>query len=381
MSVDFKAESAGPELDPVEVDEWQKCSDDADYPATGATGCYCVLVPQETGAFGLDAKAIGKHLTPEFLAQSKTAKEADLNLRPLYIDDAGQYFPDYLIVAGLDLVSQKFLRYLEYKFILEPYVYNPIFLVAKNGERIESYYLLIPETLDCLINTSYTSTGQLAYYEIDTFQTQGKELFRVKGFPYLIVTAKLNRIEFCGYQCPRIEAFFNYPTVREKEYRERMGKRPLIAAQNDYQAETAKLKQWSYFSGYTGMLARCNLGREIAAGLKNIFESYRGEPSALSTPSGAGLSFVLSAKRESLELSEDCRDFFSQWRISLDGLQTVKEYLAQLPKSLKPAARRLFDETVFDHLCAGLKLLDAYGQIHGDQIFSVIFKDRRSEKR
>jgi uncharacterized protein YjbI with pentapeptide repeats len=367
------------ELDEVELDEWQKCSDDQDYLVTGTTGYYYILVPQATIGNTIDLETITEQLTPEFLAASKTAKDEDRNLLSLYIDTEGKYCPDYLLVAGLDLVSQKFLHYLEYKFALDPIEYNNVTFVTKNGERIDNYCLLIPETIDCLMNVRYDPDGALTYFEVDPYLTNGEEIFRAPGFPYLIVTRKLNRIEFSGFKCQRIEVFFDYPAIREADLRERQRKKPLIAARDAFQTQANRIQNLGYVSVYTGYLERNNLAAEIGRGLQKIFDSFQGVNSSIDILTGYGLTFVLSLEGDCLELARVNGKVFNEWRISLDSLQPARDYCVKLPEILHAVARRYYDETVIYHLCNQGQLLADYPKIHAEQIMDLYLLAEGSE--
>lgn len=146
----------------------------------------------------------------------------------IYLNVQGECFPDLIEENGIYLASEKLVDSLQEKIPLRNIPYKMLILAAEDGKRLESYYLLAPAEVDCVIKESarYNKQGILDFFEIDKSRTGVSPVFKVKDFPHLIITAKVNRIEFSGLECVRMENFFHYEEECDRLYRERAsGKR------------------------------------------------------------------------------------------------------------------------------------------------------------
>jgi hypothetical protein len=87
-----------------------------------------------------------------------------------YVEVDGEYFPDFLEENGVFLVSEPFMEYLRNTLHLrEQYIRNYIGLCAEENERIETYCLLVPPLLDCILPGSVRldKNNRITYLEID----------------------------------------------------------------------------------------------------------------------------------------------------------------------------------------------------------------------
>lgn len=102
-------------------------------------------------------------------------------------------------------MSVPFWGYLREKLDVGEIEFNHVGFYSEQGCRVEEYCLIVPEEVDCVLegSASYDKAGRS--FEIDPDKAGQLEIFKVKGFPHLIVTAKLNRIDFGGYQCRFIQ--------------------------------------------------------------------------------------------------------------------------------------------------------------------------------
>lgn len=139
----------------------------------------------------------------------------------------GEYYPDYIKEKGIHLFSVRLYEYIKTKVFMRDIERNTIALVGEGGKRQEEYKLLIPDTLDCILEGSekYDKTGKLIYFEIDPMKAGECEIFKVKDFPHIILRNKLNRIRYSGFKCMRIENHFKYEEEQEKKYKRKKSRR------------------------------------------------------------------------------------------------------------------------------------------------------------
>jgi hypothetical protein len=196
-----------------------------------------------------------------------------------YIRVEGSCFPDLLVEDGYYLVSVPLLAYLEYKFTTVAIAPYRIALVGEEGKQIEEYALLLPEELDCIVteNAAYNDQQVLDYFELDPAKVAAAEIFKVKNFPYLVVAAKLNRIEFAGMECIRIDRYFNY-AARQARLRQAQ----LEAGQPEQllqrMAVAATGRDSIAFRGFQKVLQSSVIKSDFTLGLMRILDSFHHNP-------------------------------------------------------------------------------------------------------
>jgi uncharacterized protein YjbI with pentapeptide repeats len=263
-----------------------------------------------------------------------------------YIRVEGSYFPDLLVEDGYYLVSVPLLAYLEYKFTAVAVASYRIALVGEDGKRIEEYALLLPEELDCIVTESvvYNDQQVLDFFELDPVKVAGAEIFKVKGFPHLVVAAKFNRIEFAGLQCVRIDRYFDYAARQVRLRQEQLeAEQPERVLQRMEAVATGR--DSVCVREFKKMLNRRAFESDFNLGFVQILESFH-HNSRFGQEFGSNcLELVWSWKREVCQLTRDC-EFFGKTGFEFCYLADLKEVWAQLPEPLRPDGCKLCFQAV-----------------------------------
>lgn len=292
-----------------------------------------------------------------------------------YVDVEGDFYPDLVEENGIYLVSEPFLEYLRNTLHLrERIIYNYIGLCSENNERIETYCLLIPPQYDCILPGSarYDKNHQLTYFEIDENKVPRKaEIFRLKGFPHLIITQPVNRFDFAGYECTRIENYFNYAEIRDFDYQERLNGKRLNEAVKEFERRVLASENFHYKYGLTNLTKLAAIQQEVASGLHTIFSSFQGSPFPTVQLNERRLTLIGSWAESKIMLAE--RTDFTQTEFSLTFLPKTLSFLKTMPEVLKTAGYQLVYETVLTALIHACRIFDNYSKIHGDSRFRIFF--------
>ena len=188
----------------MELEEALRSADElVDYD-TSSNKCFYVLreQPERTGD-RVRLTELGKVLP---LRDIRANQLQNINKEAYFIEAEGDFFPDFIEEYGIYLVSLPFLEYLQSRLNLGNIEYNRIAINVNQDNRSEEYALLIPEVIDAALEGSarYDKNNILEFLEIDEERVGQLEIFKLKDFPHLIVTAKLNRLAFAGYECLRL---------------------------------------------------------------------------------------------------------------------------------------------------------------------------------
>jgi uncharacterized protein YjbI with pentapeptide repeats len=270
------------------------------------------------------------------------------------------------------LCSEAFLEYLKNTIHLrEKHIYNYIGLCTAGNERVETYCLLIPPQLDCILPGSarYDQNHTLTYFEIDESKVGKAEIFRVKGFSRLVVTQPLNRIDFAGYECTRIENYFDYAGVRDRDYQERLSGQRLTAAFKEYERRVTATAQYAFKCGLASLVELRAARQEVAAGLRPIFAGYQGPPFPTADLSGRRLTFNCRMAEGKVILNNAVG--FTKSEFPLNFLPQARAHLDTLPEVLKAAGQQIILETVLAALIQESRIFDIYSGIHGNGRFRL----------
>ncbi|KNY30067.1 pentapeptide repeat-containing protein [Pseudobacteroides cellulosolvens] len=297
------------------------------------------------------------------------------DLQTLFVPVNGTYFPDYFTENGLDFISIKFMLYLESKLDLRQMQYCHVGFIA-DKKRVEEYILIIPEKLDCIIEGSlcFSKAGIPEYFEIDDYKTGLLEIFRIKDIPYIIVTEKLDRIEYSGFECTSIENFFGYENVRDKVYQERLRGVILEDRLNEFRKAAGEQGKYDLARKTEEMIRKNDIGKEIYTVLKALFDGYRGKKFSGEILSDRFLLFFFSLESGTLEISEEIKGFH-QNQYYLKSIKSIGELLDQMPETLKDYARNLFKEKVLLSAALECKIFDHYQQLHQDTRFRIYIQE------
>jgi uncharacterized protein YjbI with pentapeptide repeats len=352
-----------------------------DYDTSG-NKCFYVLKEDEAGRLDrIRCNGLAKLIPVNEIRKNKSNI---LSKEVFYLDVMGDYFPDFLEESGVHLVSNRFLEYLQSKIDLQNVYYSSVILVAESGKRIEEYFLLLPEEVDGVLkeNARYDKLGNLRFFEIDSAITGALQLFKVTGFPYLITTAKLNRLEYTGFQCIRIENFCHYETERDQLLIKRINSEKLQEAVEEYEKKADATGDINYkFSlrrVFSNHFTLNNLQKELKVGLKGILDSYRGNLPELEQLSDRFLLFVWSWKLGSVILAEEYAEYFGKTEIILNTLVEAKKYIPKLPQDLTGPAIKVCLETVTHLLSIESKIFKEYHNIHNNRRFRLYLYDETS---
>lgn len=314
----------------------------------------------------------------EFLPLSELRRGILTNLtkETFFVNAEGSYFPDFIEENGIYLVSAGFLEYLQEKLSLGNIVYNTVGIVAEDGNRVEEYHLIIPDELDDAVlqeSARYNKLGDLEFFEIDEEKVGYLEIFRVKGFPHLIVTEKLNRIQFAGFECVRIENFFDYEGERDRVYRERMSGSRLQDTIAAYERRARAESNSDYLYGFRRVLNNnsfiYDFRKELGDGLKTLFESHSGEKLDVDILTDRFLLFFWSDR--SIEPATDHQVFFNIDEILIKSLAEATEFIQKLPLDLKTLAEKALFEFVLHYISQECQRFDAYPKVHNEERFRL----------
>ncbi|HBF35910.1 MAG TPA: hypothetical protein DDW50_01140 [Firmicutes bacterium] len=309
-----------------------------------------------------------------------------LTKESIYVNVRGEYFPDLIEENGIYLASEKLVDYLKTKIALRDIQYNMVILGSEDGKRPEMYYLLIPDELDCAVKDSarYNKQGALEFMEIDEAGTSVLPLFKVKGFPHLIITTKVNRIAFTGVECVRIENYFHYETERDRLYRERMSGKRLQERIDAYERMADATDDTNYKFTLRRLLNRESLRIEIRKGLESIFVALQGQTSTMEAlPDGlpSDRLMVLFWSRENgwFQLMTDGDGYFDGNSFMIDSLEPVQSYITQLPENLAKAAGEVYGETILQLACTESQCLDKHPELLNGKSFRLYMQEESSQ--
>lgn len=349
-----------------QLSELVKSLDEMEPLQTGTRRTFYVLAECAAGRENrIVLKDLKQQLPLEQLRRKQPGYHDD---KSVYVEAEGSFYPDYLEENGVYLVSVPFYEYLNNTLRLRQIKYNHIGICTEKGERIEEYCLIIPEEIDCILEGSarYDKNHSLIYFEIDETKVGKLEIFRVKGFPHLIVTQKLNRIEFAGYQCTRIENFFDYAGEQKLSYKERHSGQRLEAAVREYEKRVEVLGNPSFKYGLQRVLDQKKIRQELAGGLREIFDSFTGQGVIPAAP-GAGRYLTFFWPWGQSELSLVDHTGFGRGSLKVPTLEKAFAYLKLLPETLRGPAGKVFWETVIYCFTQEGRILDRYPGIHCGQ--------------
>lgn len=294
-----------------------------------------------------------------------------------YINVDGEYLPDFWEEDGYQLVSVPLLAYLQYKFDFVPLAPYRIALVAEAGRRIEEYALLLPDELDCVVAESavYNEKQVLEYFELDLARVGGGEIFKVKDFPHLLLARKLNRIEFAGVECIRIDRYFDYAAKEaelsrarlESEHPEQLLKKLEAAATVGLDSLNTKEFLKAVGSG--------TVNYDFNRGLRDVFESFQPRPQRNLEFVADSLEFVWSWEREVCELARG-REFFREPGFAFKYLTELKTAWGKLPETLRADGYKFCLDTV--KTAAGnatQAMFDRFERIHGNRKFQIYLRE------
>ncbi|MCX7748282.1 MAG: pentapeptide repeat-containing protein [Clostridia bacterium] len=363
VMIDEKSEEV-PDFSEEELDEMAKSMDEMDDYSISIKKNFFVLRERKEGREErIRIKDIYSHITPETILKKDT----------LFIEVEGEYYPDFIEEKGLYFVSVGLLDYLKYKIHLGQIESCHVGFVSEEGKRVEEYRLITPLEVDCMLYGSarYSKIGELLSFEIDEEKTGELEIFKVKGFPHLVVTGKLNRIEFSGYECTRIENYFYYEGARDGDYVERISGRKLEESVKEFEKLAEALEKKDCVLHIKRICSSEKVKWEVREGLSRILTSYKGEKIEIEKLSDRFFMFFWSWVDVKIELAENHKPFFGVNGFEIKSLREAREYAAKLLGGLRKMAKKVCFEAVLFALADEGKVFDGQEQIHGDKRFRL----------
>jgi uncharacterized protein YjbI with pentapeptide repeats len=290
-----------------------------------------------------------------------------------YIEVTGSYFPDFLEENQLYFISAGLAEYLTGKIDLETVLFYKVVFYCRADGRIEEYYLLIPEEYDCIREGSVRYDNQaVSYLEIDMLRLGDAEIFKVKGFPHLIVSVKLDRFNY-GYEYIRLENYFDYEGERDRNYQERADRRSLEEALRlfDWMADAAGMIDY-----INTVRSACDLElitRELRDGLEKIFNSLQIANQQTGRCADNFLLFGWSERSRLIQLRNDRDDRFSfgENQFELPSYQKLAEVCAKLPEGLRQSAQTVAWEVILYCLTLAGETFGRQEKIHNQQRFRL----------
>ncbi|HBF37687.1 MAG TPA: hypothetical protein DDW50_10235, partial [Firmicutes bacterium] len=304
-----------------------------------------------------------------------------LDKEGFFMQVSGSYYPDFLQEKGLTFFSSPLLDYLKTKIDTEEIEYNWIGLISDGGKRNEEYRLVIPERLDCIRQESIRRNPKsdvIEYLELDETKIPENGIFRAEGFPYLLVTEKLNRLRYSGFRCIRLENFFHYEEVRDQDYRERAAGLRLAAVTEIYEEKGNATGTTNYKFGLRQVIEAVKRA-EIEQGLKSIFDSFEGEPFPTDRLFARFLDFTWSPERLEINLVQEAAEHFRTTGFTIPSMAQVRDYVAKLPEELRQDGEKVVTENILRFaITACSRIFDTYENIHGGQRFRLYLWDETS---
>lgn len=238
---------------------------------------------------------------------------------------------------------------------------------------MEEYHLIIPHELDCIIEGTekYSKAGELIYFEIDDPKTGELDIFKVKGFPHLIVTQKVNRLEYGGIHCSCIENYFDYEGERDRVYQKKVKGEKLDEAYKEYEEKARPVNREDTLYKIMSICNKDAIRRDISEGLKDIFESYVRKEELPENLSERILVFFYSWKNSKIYLAESYKNEYEKTEVYLGFIKELKEYLENISKELKEAGEKICFETLLNCFSLEAKVFDGYDKIHNNQRFRI----------
>lgn len=184
----------------------------------------------------------------------------------------GDFFPEIIEEDGLYFISDSLYEYMKKKIKkITLKTETPVKLASEEGKRIEGYHLIVPYELDCILEGTeqYSETGELVYFEIDDFKTGNYEIFKVKDYPHLIITQKVNRLQYGGIHCSRIENYFDYEGERDRVCQKRLSGEKLDEAYEEYLRKAQLSNQEETLSQIKRICDQKAIRNAIRQGLKS----------------------------------------------------------------------------------------------------------------
>lgn len=362
----------------MELEETIRSADElVDYD-TSSNKCFYVLRerPERTGE-RVRLTELGKVLP---LRDIRNNQIRNLVKDTYFIETEGNFFPDFIEEYGIYLVSLPFLEYLQSRLNLGNIEYGRIVINATQDNRSEEYALLIPEVIEAVFAESarYDKNHILEFLEIDEERVGQLEIFKLKDFPHLIVTAKLNRLVFTGYECLRLENFFNYEAERDRIYRERLQGTKLATVTNIYERLADATGDINYRFSLRRLLDKYYIEREIRQGLQKLCDSQHGFPLAVEKLSDRFLLLFWSWENQTIEVAPNQAEYFDNPSFTLPTLGLVVQFINRLPQTLMEPAKAVCWETILKLMLAESQIFSKYPGIHGEQRFRVYLHQETS---
>lgn len=289
-----------------------------------------------------------------------------------YIDVEGSYYPDYFEENGVYFVSINLLLYLRQKLNIGEIEFNHIGFMSEDRCRVEEYCLLVPPVVNCIKKETavYEKSGRLTYFEIDEEKTGDLEVVRIKGFPHIIVVDKLNRIDYAGYECTRLENFLNYKDERDRSYQATLSGEGLKRAVAEYERRAQGPANSNYFYGMRRVLSdEWKTRREIREGLMKLINSYSQSP--ISTEFLYKRYFLLNWSLDNccVTICETQASSFDIHEFPVESMRQVQEFIAKLPEELRVHALREAFAVVLNIVANTFSVFETYENIHGNERF------------
>jgi len=363
-----------------EFDEMMETKDEiCDLDASLNKAFYVMKEHEETKNIRADLSELKKYIPVDDI---RAGDERYFDKSALFVQcPKGEYFPDYIEENGVFLVSAKFYEYMKTKIFTRNIVSNTLGLVSEGGKRQEEYRLLIPDTVDCVLEGSekYDERGNLTYFEIDPYKVGEMEIFRVKGFPHLIVANKMNRMRYSGFECKRIENFFDYEGEQDRKYIERRDWTAQREAIKLMDKKAEKLKLEEYANKMKNIYDSESIRQSVRKGFKDIFDSYTGEGYANLDLKDSFILFFWSRKRRRIELPEVFEEEFKNTSIDLEMFNEIEEFISTVPMELKKEVENLNYEGLLNVLVEEAEIFKEYESIHRDNRMKIFIKEETSK--
>lgn len=297
----------------------------------------------------------------------------------------GSYYPDFIEESGLYFFSIKLLEdYVKYQVYIKPEdEYKRVALVSEGRTRQEEYAIVMPEQIDCLAEGSvrYDKNHQLTYFEIDPEKTKDLHIFRIKDFPHLIMTAKLNRLDYAGYECVRIENYFDYAGERDNTCAERRNGNIFAAALKDYFDTAVANKEFlcHYHMQNLSQKFYPAIEAEIKEGLQNIFKSYTCQPSRAEQGLNSHILFVCHPDgRFAVEDTFDA--YFGITSFESASAREVFVCAGNLPAALQQEGKKAAQELLHKAFMAACCVCERFPAVHHDRRFRIYMRDAASKR-